>query len=110
YTASAITKGEVLRDPVSQRVTNGFNIRRGPDLEIITDPLWMVKSGGGVTHGAPYSYDQHVPVIFMGPGIKSGRYNGSIAVNDIAPTLATMLDVETPNGNVGRVLTEMLIE
>jgi hypothetical protein len=43
----------------------------------------------------------------MGSGIKAGRYSGSIIVNDIAPTLATILDVETPSGSVGRVLVEM---
>ena len=64
----------------------------------------------GITHASPFSYDVHVPVIFMGPGIKPGRYNTQIAVNDIAPTLATMLDIETPSGSVGRVLTEILVE
>jgi hypothetical protein len=28
-------------------------------------------------------------------------------VNDIAPTLATILDVEIPSGSIGRVLAEM---
>jgi arylsulfatase A-like enzyme len=110
YTLDAVIKGEVQRDEISQRVTNGYHVRRGPDLELILDPYWMARAGGGVTHGAPFSYDQHVPVIFMGAGIKPGRYNGAIHVNDIAPTLATMLDVETPSGSVGRVLTEMLVE
>ena len=31
-----------------------------------------------------------------------------VAPNDIAPTLATILDIETPSGSSGRVLTEML--
>jgi len=51
----------------------------------------------------------HVPVIFMGWGIRPGLYHASIAVNDIAPTLATMLEIETPSGSVGRVLTEILV-
>jgi hypothetical protein len=46
--------------------------------------------------------------IFTSPDVHAGRYDNAIAVNDIAPTLATMLDVETPSGPVGRVLTEML--
>jgi arylsulfatase A-like enzyme len=70
----------------------------------------MVKTGTGETHAAPFSYDQHVPVIFMGAGIKPGRYHQSITVNDIAPTLASMLDIETPSGSVGRVLSEILVE
>ena len=43
----------------------------------------------------------------MGPGIKTGRFDESIAVNDIAPTLATLLGIETPSGSVGRVLREI---
>ena len=110
YTLDSVARGEVLPDEITQRVVNGFNLRRGPDLEVIPDPYWMVRATSGETHAAPFSYDLHVPVIFMGAGIKPGRYHQSIAVNDIAPTLATMLDIETPSGNVGRVLTEILVE
>jgi hypothetical protein len=45
----------------------------------------------------------------MGPGIRPGKYHQSVAVNDIAPTLSTILEIETPSGSVGRVLGEMLI-
>jgi hypothetical protein len=43
----------------------------------------------------------------MGPGIKAGKYFNSITVNDIAPTLATLLSLEIPSGAAGRVLAEM---
>jgi arylsulfatase A-like enzyme len=76
-------------------------------VEVLLDPYWIFPQTGA-THSAPFGYDTHVPVIFMGPGIRAGRYDQAIAVNDIAPTLATMLDLETPSGSVGRVLTEML--
>jgi len=49
-----------------------------------------------------------VPVIFMGPGIKPGVYNQEVRPNDIAPTLATLLSVETPSGSIGRCLSEIL--
>jgi arylsulfatase A-like enzyme len=48
-------------------------------------------------------------MIFLGPGISPGRYNGTVAPNDIAPTLATLLGVETPSCSEGRVLAEMLV-
>jgi arylsulfatase A-like enzyme len=69
----------------------------------------MVGTGTGTGHASPYSYDTHVPVIFMGTGVRAGQYNEAAAVNDIAPTLATMLEIETPSGSVGRVLTEILV-
>jgi arylsulfatase A-like enzyme len=64
-------------------------------------------SARGTTHGSTFNYDAHVPVIFMGPGIKTGRFDQTIAVNDVAPTLATLLGIETPSGSVGRVLAEI---
>lgn len=106
YTREQLMDGAVLHDAVSRRVMNGYCAERGPDLEVILEPYWL--TGNTVaSHSTPFSYDTHVPVIFMGSGIKPGRYNGSIIVNDIAPTLATILDVETPSGSVGRVLMEM---
>jgi arylsulfatase A-like enzyme len=107
YTRDQLMIGAVPGDPMSQRVMNGFNVRRSPDLAIILEPYWLLTNSVS-THGSTYSYDSHVPVIFMGGGVKAGRYHGTVAVNDIAPTLATMLDVEIPSGSAGRVLTEML--
>jgi hypothetical protein len=108
YTRQQLIDGAAFPDEVSRRVMNGYFVRRGADVEVLLDPYWIFTQTGA-THGTPFGYDTHVPVIFMGPGIRPGRYDMSIAVNDIAPTLATMLDVETPSGSIGRVLTEMLL-
>ena len=110
YTLEEMKRGWGVRDSVSQKVANGYHLRRGPDVELIPDPYWMVGTGNGTGHAAPYSYDTHVPVIFLGAGIRPGLYHAPIAVNDIAPTLATMLEIETPSGSVGRVLTEILVD
>jgi predicted AlkP superfamily pyrophosphatase or phosphodiesterase len=108
YTREQLVSGATLEDQVGRRVQNGFYVRRSADIEIMLEPYWIFTGGTGTTHGSTFSYDAHVPVIFMGPGIKPGRYNQTIAVNDIAPTLATMLDVETPSGSVGRALSEIM--
>ena len=108
YTREQLMSGATLEDQVGRRVQNGFYVRRSADVEIMLEPYWMFTGGTGTTHGTTYSYDAHVPVIFMGPGVKAGRYNNPIAVNDIAPTLATLLDVETPSGSVGRALSEIM--
>jgi predicted AlkP superfamily pyrophosphatase or phosphodiesterase len=108
YTLEGMKRGWGVRDSVSQKVANGYHLRRGPDIELIPDPYWMVGTGKGTGHAAPYSYDTHVPLIFLGPGIRPGLYHAPAAINDIAPTLATMLEIETPSGSVGRPLTEIL--
>jgi hypothetical protein len=107
YTREEIARGELLGDDIGALITNGFHVRRGPDIEVVTDPYWIV-SDLPASHTSPYGYDVHVPVIFMGPDIRAGRYDASIVVNDVAPTLATILDVETPSGSAGRVLSEIL--
>jgi predicted AlkP superfamily pyrophosphatase or phosphodiesterase len=100
--------GEGGRDPVDMRVRNGFNPARAADIFTVTEPYYMF-SATGTTHGSPYGYDTHVPVIFLGSAqIRAGSYRGTIGVEDIAPTLAALLTIEPPSGNMGRVLTEML--
>ena len=107
YTREQLMNGAVAQDAVGRRVMNGFFVKRAADVYILVEPYWMF-SQHGTTHGTTFSYDAHVPVIFMGHGIKPGSYHESVAVNDIAPTLAAMLGIETPSGSVGRVLSEIL--
>jgi hypothetical protein len=107
YTRTQLLNGWIASDPVDVRVRNGFNAARSANLIVISDPYYMGGTSGA-THGSPFDYDTHVPILFLGAQVKAGRYNRNVAVNDIASTLATMLDIETPSGSVGRVLDEML--
>lgn len=97
----------VAGDFIARAEMNSYFPRRSPDIAVVFEPGYMHGSSGA-THFSPYAYDRHVPILFMGPGIKPGHYDETIAPNDIAPTLATMLSIQTPSGSSGRVLTEML--
>ncbi len=107
YTRTQLMNGQFASDLVGTDVRDGFNAARTGNLIVIFDPYW-IASTNGTTHSSPFDYDTHVPVFFWGAGIRPGRYNGGIAPNDIAPTLATMLNIPTPSGSVGHVLTEIL--
>ena len=107
YTREQLEHGEVQHDPISNKVARSFNSERSGDLEILLEPYW-IRAGEGTTHGTPYSYDTHIPLIFMGPGIRAGRYPENVTLNDLAPTLATILQIQTPSGSVGRVLGEII--
>jgi arylsulfatase A-like enzyme len=107
YTREQILNGQTGTDISGRAVANGFFPSRAGDVVVIQEPYWLFGGGTGTTHGTPFGYDTHVPVIFMGPGIKPGKYYDSIAVNDIAPTLATILSVEIPSGAAGRILSEI---
>lgn len=60
------------------------------------------------THGSPYDLDAHIPVLFMGPMIKPGRYNQPIRSVDVAPTLAEIVGVEPIEPIDGKVLRMIL--
>jgi predicted AlkP superfamily pyrophosphatase or phosphodiesterase len=110
FTREDLMHGQIQQDPVGRRVLNGYNAARGADLEVLLDPYWVTGAATGTSkasHSTPFGYDTHVPLIFMGAGIKPGRYDMAVTINDVAPTLANILDVETPSGSVGRVLFEM---
>jgi predicted AlkP superfamily pyrophosphatase or phosphodiesterase len=107
YTKDQLIAGIPITDFVARRVQNGYYAGRGPDLVVIPEPYYMYAAKG-TTHGAPFHYDAQVPVILMGAGVKAGRYHRAAAVNDIAPTVATLLDVAIPSGSMGRVLDECL--
>ena len=107
YTRHEVLSGEVQRDDIGRAVSLGFYGPRSGDLVILQEPYYLFEATG-TSHGTPYDYDNHIPVIFLGPGIKPGGYWGKIAMNDIAPTLSALLGIEAPSGSIGRVLTELL--
>jgi hypothetical protein len=108
YTRSQLIRGNVGDDPVGRAVMNGFFQSRGADVYVLLEPYWMFGSSG-TTHGTAFNYDTHVPVIFMGPAIRTGIYDDAIIVNDVAPTIADLLEIEIPSGSVGRVLKEIIL-
>lgn len=107
YTRRQILNGRPAYDAIDERVLRSFNPQRSGDLEIVLNPFW-IRGASGTTHGSPYNYDSHIPLIFMGPGIKPGRYYKAAALNDAAPTIAALLDIEMPSGSLGRILDEII--
>ncbi|HKU61233.1 MAG TPA: alkaline phosphatase family protein [Gemmatimonadales bacterium] len=108
----AVTGVELTRlraDGVETDVTRAYYPARGADLYYFLDPYWLVTDQAtGTTHGSRWRYDQEVPLLWLGPGIRAGVRNDPATVADLAPTLARLLGVSTPGGAQGRVLGEIL--
>jgi predicted AlkP superfamily pyrophosphatase or phosphodiesterase len=95
--------------PIARRVLNGFHRLRSGDVWIVTKPFSFITEGNlATTHGSPYNYDTHVPVLFFGYGVRPGRYHVECSPSDIAPTLAALIGVEMPSNRFGRVLVEAI--
>ncbi|MDE3197729.1 MAG: alkaline phosphatase family protein [Acidobacteriota bacterium] len=106
YTGEQVRTGQFAGDYVGTMVRNGYYRQRSPDLIVIPDDYYMFDASG-TTHGTPFKYDTHVPVVFMGAGIRAGHYYEEVTVNDIAPTLAAIARVQEPSGSIGHVLQEI---
>lgn len=110
FTRAQLLRGAVsITDPIERRALHGFYPRRSGDLIVIQEPFkYLIEYAITATHGSPYSYDTHVPLIIMGAGFKPDRYFQAATPADIAPTLAAMLRVQAPSNAVGRLLIEAL--
>lgn len=103
--------GAVARTSITNAVLANFHKDRSGDIYVVFEPHWFVADfdGQSVTgsHGSPWIYDTHVPVIWMGPGIKAGRIGRRVETVDVAPTIAAYLRVRYPSGTRGQVLKEV---
>ena len=110
FTRTQLITGSISPgDALARRVLHGFNAKRSGDVVIIQEAFKYLSDYVSVaTHGAPYAYDTHVPLIIMGGGAASGRYLTPATPADIAPTLARILNVEPPSNATGRVLLEAI--
>ena len=55
-------------------------------------------------HGSPWAYDVSIPLMFVGPAVRTGVYPMPAVQQDVAPTLAAALGVQMPPTTTGRVL------
>ncbi len=89
-------------------IQNGFNQKRSGDVLLVLDPAVVYYPRTGSTHGSPYVYDTHVPLLFYGKGILKGSTVKRTEIPDIAPTISAILGIAFPNGTTGEPIREVL--
>lgn len=106
-TSDVLRQNDFHKPPLSL-LENGYHSKRSGDVAFLLKPGfidWSRKTG--TTHGSPYTYDTHVPLIFSGWKIKHGTSARSVNITDIAPTLSILMGCEFPNGCTGKPLEEL---
>jgi predicted AlkP superfamily pyrophosphatase or phosphodiesterase len=88
-------------------IKNGFNSNISGDIMYTMMPNWTYYRKGS-THGRRFNHDTHVPLILYGNGIKKGSISRKTDVIDIAPTVASVLGINSPNGSTGQVIFEAI--
>ncbi|NHA07632.1 alkaline phosphatase family protein [Mucilaginibacter sp. HC2] len=100
-----------IPEDLRTRIINGYNVEHSGVIQIILKPGYFTGHGStGTTHGAWNPYDTHIPLVFMGWGIKHGSLTRQTHMADIAPTVASLLHIQAPNGNIGKTISEVLTQ
>ena len=55
---------------IKNLVQNAFHTKESGDVMVVMDPGWQTGGSKGTSHGNPWTYDTHVPI--MSDGIRSG--------------------------------------
>lgn len=94
-----------------ERIINGYNHKRSGAIQVILEPAWYSSSSArptGTTHGTWNPHDSHIPLLFMGWGINQGKTSRTVHMTDVASTIAALLKIQEPNGNIGTPVLEAL--
>jgi arylsulfatase A-like enzyme len=92
---------------IQEMVVNGYNRKRSGSILLLPEPGWFDGGLTGTTHGTWNPQDTHIPLVFMGWGVRHGVSYRTLHMTDIAPTVAALLHIQMPNGNVGEVIGEV---
>ncbi|MBB4843250.1 putative AlkP superfamily pyrophosphatase or phosphodiesterase [Paucibacter oligotrophus] len=99
-------RGDDRQTPYLAAMRKSWDPQRAAPVQVVVKPGWLFGSRvGGSSHGTPYAYDTHVPILGWGPAwLGQGEVKTPVEVADIAPTLAKILQVRAPAQAQGQVL------
>jgi predicted AlkP superfamily pyrophosphatase or phosphodiesterase len=91
-----------------QNLQRGLHPYLSGDVVFVLESGWMQYGSTGTTHGSPWMYDQHVPLILYGFGVEKGKTYRETNIRDIAPTLSLIMGVPFPSGMTGSPIIEAI--
>lgn len=107
FDASEIRDPAKAKDAVRRAAALGYYHGRSGDLTIVPRAEWIMGSTIAANHGTTHDYDQRVPLLFFGKGIKPGKYDRPASPADLAPTLGALVGVKMPKAE-GTVLADVI--
>jgi hypothetical protein len=107
FWADELTGSLGTTDPFLDAWRLSYVAGRSGDFLVVPKRSWIFQTDG-TTHGSPYDYDQRVPLLFYGAGIRPGRYAGTATPADVAPTLAALAGIRMTQAE-GFALTDAVL-
>ncbi|MFQ6615546.1 MAG: alkaline phosphatase family protein [Fidelibacterota bacterium] len=91
-------------DPIGELWRHQFHPELSGDLFVSFKENYVWRDPVGTGHGTVHDYDRQVPLVFSGPGLKSGVIGDTVRTVDVAPTIAHLLGIPIPENLDGKVL------
>lgn len=106
---STSLKTTQFTDGVLSITQKGFHQARSGDILYVLESGWIPAGyNTGTTHGSPYNYDTHVPLLWYGTGVKQGESDEFVVIPDIAATIASILEIQAPSACTGKPILELI--
>jgi len=105
---TTLARADTTRDSIARRWLHMFPPDGAARMMITLTPYSYWAPGTYPTHGSPHDGDAHVPVLFYGDGVTTGRFSGFVSVADMAPTLAELAGVKPLEKIDGHVLRQAI--
>jgi predicted AlkP superfamily pyrophosphatase or phosphodiesterase len=110
-TSEDMLTGRMAPSLVTDAILKNHNRQRSGDIFIVFEPHAFINDFDGLTvaatHGSPWTYDSHVPVIFAGYHLENKDVFRKVQTVDVARTLSAVLRTKPPSGASGSVLREV---
>ena len=99
--ATFFANSHMVQRPLNRLGPHGVYLMWKPHA--LVAPSWVTRRVGS-DHRSAYYFDRWVPLIFYGAGVEPGSSDVRAATVDVAPTLAALAGIATPDDLDGRVL------
>jgi len=93
---------------MEQALRRSFSAEHSGDVLFALLP-YQAQSSLRATHGSPWRYDTHVPLLLLGHGVRNGSFDRPVSPAAIAPSIALLLGIDPPAKNEERPASEALV-
>ncbi len=115
HVAMAKTRDELMSgsgDRLHDQMRLSFHPRRSGEVLWVLNPYCIPAidetTKKGTTHGSPWYYDTHVPLLAIGSRIRNSTSMRPVVPGALASTVALLVGVNPPGGNVEQPLLDAI--
>lgn len=95
---TSATAEQLINDPILAQMKLSYHPERCGEVTFVLKPYWLFGelNATGTTHGAPYEYDTHVPLMVYGKGVQHLHSGQKVAPQAIASIFAEAVGCAPP--------------